>query len=45
MCAAPATENPTTNGAGPEAPKVKYFNHFLSIFLACKIILLLFDYQ
>merc|ERR1712061_210221 len=21
MCAAPATENPTTNGAGPEAPK------------------------
>jgi len=22
MCAAPATENPTTNGAGPEAPKV-----------------------
>ena len=28
MCAAPATENPTTNGAGPEAPKVKYFDHF-----------------
>ena len=31
MCAAPATENPTTNGAGPEVPKVKYFDHLLSI--------------
>ena len=31
MCAAPATENPTTNGAGPEVPKVTYFDPFLSI--------------
>ena len=28
MCAAPATENPVSNGSGPEAPKVREIKPF-----------------